>query len=290
FSIDQPISNLSIDVASSDAGEIHRLLISSGALPEIEEQFRTYGVELSGKLNFNGTLAGALKDPLVSGRAELGSLIVNGRDLGSLTANIASTATETRIDNGRLTQPNGGGAQFALVMPRTGDSNTSIEATLDRMNAGNLLAALPMTRATREQIGDTDAEASGSVKITGIPKNMSGVADLRFGRGRLAGEPLQGLSAHATFAGSTVNLESVDANFDAGHIVGNGKYDTETKAFDVRFTGDRVQLERLAALTSRPGLPKLGGTAKLSATASGIFTDITSYQINFDGESTDVTI
>ena len=290
FSMEQPVSNLRLDVASTDAAELQRLLITSGALPEVEEQFRTYEIDLGGKLNFNGTLTGAMKDPLVNGHAELGSLIMNDRDLGSLTANITSTATETRVNNGRLVQPNGGGAQFALLIPRTGENNTSIEATLDRMNAGNLIAALPLTKDTRDKISDTDAEASGSLKIDGIPKKMSGVADLRFGRGRLAGEPLQSLSAHATFAGSTVNLERVDADFDAGHITGNGKFDTETKAFDVKFSGDRVQLDRLAAFANRPGLPKLGGTAKLNATASGIFTDISSYQIDFNGESSDVTV
>src|SRR5689334_376860 len=290
FSIDEPVSNLRVDVASTDASEIQRLLITSGALPEGEEQFHTYGIDLGGKLNFKGTLTGALKDPLVSGHAELGSLIMNGRDLGSLAANLSSTATETHVDNGKLTQANGGGAQFALLIPRIGESNTSIEATLDRMNAGNLIAALPMTRETRQQIGDTEAEASGSVRITGIPNNMSGVADLRFGKGRLAGEPLQSLTAHATFAGSSVNIESLDANFDAGHIAGNGKFDTKTKAFDVKFSGDRVQLERLSAFSNRPGLPQLGGTASLTASASGNFDDVTSWQINFNGESKDVTI
>jgi len=290
FSIDEPVSNLRVDVASSDASEIQRLLITSGTLPEVEEEFRTYGIDLGGKLNFNGTLAGALKDPLVSGHAELGSLIMNGRDLGSLTANVSSTQTETRVDNGRLIQANGGGAQFALLIPRTGENNTSIEATLDRMDAGNLIAALPLTRETREQIGETEADASGSVKITGIPNNMSGVADLRFGKGHLAGEPLQSLTAHATFAGSSVNVETLDANFDAGHIAGNGKFDTKTKAFDVKFSGDRVQLERLAAFSSRPGLPQLGGTANLTASASGNFDDVTSWQINFNGESNNVTI
>jgi translocation and assembly module TamB len=290
FSIDEPVSNLHVDMASTDASEIQRLLITSGAIPEVEEQFHTYGIDLGGKLNFKGTLTGALKDPLVSGHAELGSLIMNGRDLGSLAANLSSTATETRIDNGKLTQANGGGAQFALLIPRIGESNTSIEATLDRMNAGNLIAALPMTRETRQQIGDTEAEASGSVRITGIPNNMSGVADLRFGKGRLAGEPLQSLTAHATFAGSSVNIETLDANFDAGHIAGNGKFDTKTKAFDVKFSGDRVQLERLSAFSNRPGLPQLGGTASLTASASGNFDDVTSWQINFNGESKDVTI
>src|SRR5205823_40450 len=120
--------------------------------------------------------------PMLSGHAELGSLIMNGRNLGALTANVSSTASETRVDHGRLLQANGGGAQFALVIPRTGENNTSIDATLDRINAGNLIAALP-SRQTRDAFGDTDAEASGSLKISGIPNNMSGVADLKFGKG-----------------------------------------------------------------------------------------------------------
>ena len=86
------------------------MLITSGAIPELEEEFRTYGIEIGGKLAFNGTLNGALKDPIVSGHTELGSLVMNGRDLGSLVANISSTAAETRISEGHLAQANGGGA------------------------------------------------------------------------------------------------------------------------------------------------------------------------------------
>ena len=150
FSVEQPTSNLHVDVTSTDAGELQRLFITSGAVPELEEQFRTYGIELGGRLAFNGTVSGALKDPIVSGHAELGSLIMNERDLGSLTANLSSTAAETRVNDGRLTQANGGGAQFALVVPRAGENNISIDARLDRMNAGNLIAALPLQAATRE--------------------------------------------------------------------------------------------------------------------------------------------
>ena len=290
FSIEQPTSNLRIQLASSDAAELQRLLISSGAIPEIEEQFRTYGIDLGGKLAFNGTLNGALKDPIVSGHAELGSLIMNGRDLGSLTANLSSTATETRVSDGRLTQANGGGAQFALLMPRTGKDNISIDATLDRMNAGNLIAALPK-KDLREQLGDTEADVSGTLKISGAPNQMSGVADLRFGPGRLGGEPLQGLTAHATFSGSTVAVDKVDANFNAGHLFGNGKYDTQTKVFELTATGDRVQLDRLAAFANRPNLPKLSGTAVLKELkASGVFLDVSTYQITFDAVSSDVTL
>lgn len=290
FSIEQPASNLRVDLVSTDASELQRLLISSGALPELEEQFRTYGIDLGGRLAFNGTLAGALKSPIVSGHAELGSLIINQRDIGSLTANIASTAAEMRVTDGRLIQANGGSAQFALVVPSTGTDNISIEATLTRMNAGDLIVVLPLSKQTREQFGDTQSEVSGSVKINGIPKAMSGTADLNFGKGRLAGEPLQSLSAHATFSGSSVTLTSFDANFDAGHLAGSGKFDTQTQAFELRASGERVQLDRLTTLANRPNLPKLAGTAKLNIEASGIFKDVSSYQINFDGESNDAML
>jgi translocation and assembly module TamB len=290
FSIDEPISNLRVDLTSSDASELQRLLISSGALGQVDDEFHRYAIELGGKLIFNGTLTGALKDPIVSGHAELGSLSMNGRDLGSLTANLSSTATETRVSDGRLAQANGGGAQFALVVPRAGKDNISIDATLDRMNGGNLIAALPI-KDWRDQLADTEADVSGTLKINGVPNQMSGVADLRFGQGRLGGEPLQNLTAHAVFSGSTVNVDKVDVNFNAGHLSGSGKFDTQTKAFGLVASGDRVQLDRLEALAKRPSLPKLTGTAAIKELkATGVGADISTYQISFDAESTDAAI
>src|SRR6267143_6819244 len=101
--------------------------------------------------------------------------------------------------------------QFTLDAPRSGENNITLEATLDRMNAGNLIAALPLSKSTRAQLADTQADASGQIKISGIPNAMAGSADLRFGPGRLGGEPPQCLGARATFAGATANIENVDA-------------------------------------------------------------------------------
>jgi len=134
-------------------------------------------------LVFNGTLQGKLTDPIVNGHAELGSFQVNGNDLGSLNANLASTPDELRINNGRLLQANGGGVQFTLVAPRAGTNNASIDATLDRANGAAILGALPLNKQTREAIGDTQSDVSGSVRISGLPGAMSGSADLRFGPG-----------------------------------------------------------------------------------------------------------
>lgn len=289
FAIAQPTSNLRVDLASTDAAELQRLLITSGAIPELEEQFRTYNLDLGGRLAFNGTLTGALQDPIVNGHAELASLIVNQRDVGSLSANLASNGVETRVSDGRLVQTGGGSAQFSLVIPRTGTDNISIDAKLDRFGGP---IALPFKTGLANEL-TIDAPISGEVHVAGLTKNMNGTADVRFGAGTIAGEPVQSGSLRATFAGSSVNVEKADLNLDAGHLVATAKIDTATQAFEVQASGDRIQLERLATLINNPNLPKLGGTATIaSLKASGVLNakDFSSYNIEFNAESNNATL
>ena len=291
FSMEQPVSNLQVNLASTDAAELQRLLISSRAIPELEKEFDTYNIDLGGRLVFKGNLTGALNDPIVNGHAELASLILNQRDVGSLTANIASTAAETRVTDAKLIQAGGGSAQFSLALPRVGSDNISIDAQLDRFGGP---ISLPFKSPTG---GDftIDAPISGQVHIAGWPRNMNGLADVRFGSGSILDEPLQNGSARATFNGSTVNIEKADINFAVGHVVATGKIDTATQAFEIQASGDHVQLERLTARLGNPNLPKLTGTATISSLkASGIFNanikDFSSYQIEFNAESNDATL
>jgi len=289
-------SNLQVELNSSDAAELQTVLISSGLLPDVEEQMRTYGIDLAGQLAFNGTLRGKLSSPDIDGRVSLGTLLVNGNDLGSLSASLKMTGAELRIADGRLTEKDGGGMQFTLAAPRTGKDNTTFEATLDRVNAGNLLALFP-TRGhgavvPQSLVSDTQADASGQIKITGIPNAMVGSAELRFGPGRLGGEPLEGMVARATFAGSKVTIENVDARLTAGHIVASGTYDTTSRAFDFEGRAEGVQLSRLFTLTNRPGLTTVSGTADFNAHISGNLSesDFSAYQITFDGQGKEVVI
>jgi translocation and assembly module TamB len=285
-------SNLQVALNSSDAAELQTVLISSGLLPEVEEQMRSYGIELAGQLAFNGSVTGRLGNPDLDGQISLGTLLVNGNDLGSLTASLRMTPDELRIADGRLTERDGGGMQFTLYSPRTGQNNAEFNATLDRVNAGNLIAALPLSKATRSQFADTQADASGIIKITGIPNAMSGSADLRFGPGKLGGEPLEGMVARATFSGSKVSIENIDARLTAGHIVASGSYDTTTKDFDMQGRAEGVQLSRLFALTNRPGLPPVSGLADFTAHVKGNLaeSDFSRYEITFDGQGKDVVI
>ncbi len=120
---------------------------------------------------------------------------------------------------------------------------------------------------------------------------MTGSADLRFGPGRLAGEPLEGLVARATFSGSKVSIENIDAKLAAGHIVASGDYDMSTKVFDLKGRATGVQLSRLFSLTGQQGAT-VAGTANFNAQISGNLSesDFSGYQITFDGEGNNVVI
>lgn len=285
-------SNLLVDLNSIDAAELQRVVVSSGVLPDLEDQINQYGLELRGSFAFNGTIRGKLKSPEFDGQVSLGSLVVNGNDLGTLSASLVATQTEFRIADGKLVERDGGGIQFSLNAPRTGDNNISVDATLDRVNAAVLLAVLPLNKDTRERLGDTQADVSGHVAITGLPKAMNGSAELQLAAGRIAGEPFESIVARATFNGSKVNLESVDARFAAGHITASGTLDNDTKLLDLQAAAQGIQLSRIAALSGKPSLQNLNGTADVTAHISGNFLekDFSSYQITFDANGKDVSI
>ena len=284
-------SNLQVHLASTDAGELQRVVITSGLAPALEDKLTDYGIDLAGNLDFNGTVRGKLDDPLVNGRFSLGALMINGRDLGALTASIESDANSTRIPDGRLTQANGGNAQFALNVPRAGTDNVSLDATLDRIDIGSLIAALPTTQqsSVTNQLAAA-GPTSGSVHITGIPGAMSGNADLRAGPGQIKNTPFDEIALKATFSGKTVNLENLNARFSGGTLQANGTIDIESKRFDLRAQGQNVRLDLLTGLTGASGVPNLAGTADFTASAAGDYDDPRSYKIELNGTGQNVAV
>jgi len=283
-------SDLAVNLDSADAAELQRVILSTGLLPDIERQANDRGLALAGRLRFVGTVRGALEDPLVNGRFELGSLLARGRDLGSLSAEIVSDAEATRINNGRLAEPNGGGAEFAAVIPRAGSDNVSFEATLDRADAGNLLAALGLGGEAAGRGLAGLGPASGRVAVRGFPGAMTGAADLRVGAGRLGDQPYNEITARATFEGPVVNVESVVVDLAAGRITASGTANAETQAFDLRAQGTGVSLSLINDLSGSRGLPRLGGAADFTATAAGNLLDPTSYRVQLESRGRDVTI
>ena len=294
FSLDRDDSDLRVSLASEDASELQRVLFSTGLFDELETQLERSKVELAGKLSFEGQVRGRLRDPSLDGRASLASLIVNGRDLGSLEAGVVKTPGELAINDGRLVEPDGGGVQFSLraALGPEGLTNASLSATLDRANAGNLSAALAGFNPNLARL-ELESELSGSVRVDGIPDAMNGRAELNFGRGRINREPFQSITARATFNGPLVNLESVVAQLDAGRVTANGTFNTRNQALDINAEAKGIEIERLAAFAPDPGaLPQVTGTADLSAHITGVLSeeDFSNFNVTFDGEGRDVKV
>jgi translocation and assembly module TamB len=291
-------SNLQVNLISDDAAELQRVVVASNLSPQLENALHDYGVDLAGRLEFNGTLRGALSDPIVNGRASLASLLVNGRDLGSLAATLASDATATRVTEGKLTARGGGTAQFTANLPRAGKDNVSLEATLDRFDIGGIIGALPLPSLGGAQgAAGTELAAvgptSGHIKVDGLPGAMSGSADLRAGPGQIRGEPFDEIVAKATFAGSNVTLDTLDARFPNGRVTGGGKYNTEDKRFEFNAKGAGVRLDLVQSLFGSPGshaMPNVGGSFDFTAQGSGVAGKPRTYNVTLDGAGRDVTI
>src|SRR5207249_1616159 len=115
----------------------------------------------AGQLSVNANIRGKLDAPDFDGRVSLGSLVINGADTGTLTASLVANATEFRINDGRLTERDGGSLQFSINGPRNLEKNISVDATLDRTNAVLLMTALPLSKDVKERLSDTQSAVSG---------------------------------------------------------------------------------------------------------------------------------
>ncbi|HEX8337735.1 MAG TPA: translocation/assembly module TamB domain-containing protein, partial [Pyrinomonadaceae bacterium] len=293
-------SDLAVNLNSTDAAELQNVVLSTGLLAGFEDKVKAIGV--AGNLRFNGTVTGDLDAPIVNGRFELQSLALRGRDLGGVSADIASNAAETRIDNGRLAEPDGGGVAFKALIPRAGENNIEFDATLENVNAGNLVAAL----VTDEKGGSGQlagnlagmGPASGTVSVKGYPGAMKGSADLRVAGGRIGATPYDEIVARATFDGPSVMLDSFNVRLGDGSITAAGGIEIASGAQglpgatvkDFRVEGKNVDLGLVTALFGGGSLPALSGKADFTATLAGNVADPSSIRADINAQGREVTV
>jgi autotransporter translocation and assembly factor TamB len=309
-------TDLAVNLNSTDASELQAVVLSTGLLPrDVESKVNDSALRLAGNLSFKGTVTGALDAPVVNGRFELQSLTMRERDLGALSADVASNAAETRVTNGRLAEPDGGGVTFTAVIPRAGQDNVEFDAALEGVNAGNLLAALgvggaqspagatPMT-TTGAVVGQLSGmgPASGKISVRGYPGAMTGSADLRVAAGRIGSTPYDEIVARATFSGASVNLDAFDLRLGDGRVTAGGRIDfgrSNTGGIDIpsvnvqdfRVEGKNVDLALFTSLFGAGrGLPALAGKADFAATLSGNPLDPATLKAEVNAQGRDVAV
>ncbi len=282
-------SNLNVALNSTNAAEIERIVRVLNLSPELETQLDSLQVELAGNLSFTGNITGNLTDPAIEGRAALETLRVRGQNLGSLATDVSVTSGGIALNNGLLTESDGGTLAFNVSAPNTGTNNASVQAKLDRVNIGNLLAALPFELPAN--IRNLRADTSGTVNISGIPNQLQGEANITSTGGTIDGQAFDNLEARASFAGNLVTIENFEAKFGAGFVRAAGNYNTETSAIDLNVTGKDVLLERLRPfIPNGADLPNIKGTADLTAQITGRADQPSTYNVNFSGVGRDITL
>ncbi len=289
FDLRDDASDLKFAVSSTDGGEIKRLIQITGALPEMEQQIDSLKLEFAGNLSFDGSVTGNIYDPNIDGKLKVDTVLMRQRVLGSVSTDVAVNPTGVDLRNGMLNERTGGTADFAINIPYGTPNSTSVTASLNGVDAGNLLAALPVELP--ERLSDLSGKTTGKVDIRGLPNNAEGSIDLKATGGTIAGQTFDGLTANAVFRGTEIVLQSGEIRLGAGSVTAKGTYDRKAGNFDVDVNGKQVPAPLvLSFLPKSDSIPAIGGLVDLNAKATGIADRPATYDVRFDGNARQVTI
>ena len=289
FDLKDENSNLNLALRSTDASEVDRLVRVLGISSELENQLDSMQVQFAGNLTFDGNITGNLSDPTIDGRATLASLAMHGREIGSVSTDIFASPVGVNLRNGKLQERNGGSALFAVNIPYGGANNIAVTATLTGVNAGNLLAALPVVLP--ERIRDLDGSTTGTVDIRGLPNQSQGEINLSAARGMVAGQRFDNMVVKAVFSGTLIDLQRGEMQIGAGRLTAGGNYDRASTAFNLDLTGKTIPAPLLIALLPKNNnVPVITGDVDFIARANGDYDKTPSYNVNFSGSALSVIV
>lgn len=288
FDLRSEDSDLELNLNSSDAAEVEQLVRIFGVSPTFEEQFDSMKAAVGGQLKFNGTIKGNLTDPLIDGTAFLEKISLRGVDLGSLSTGISVGPDGTEFTNGKLSDPDGGTLTFTASIPSVGVNNISVDAELTDINVARLLAAIPADLP--EPIRSMSGKTSGTVQLSGLPKESVGEVDIKAAQGTIGGQDFDSLAVKAVFRGSQIDLAEGTISVGSGRLTAGGSYDMDTTEFDLDVTGDKVPLALVSTLIPSASVPSLSGEAAFTAKAVGRGNATETFNINFQGVASSVAV
>lgn len=290
FDLNGNNSNLDLRVSSTDASEVDRFVRVLNLSETLNQQLDSYEAEFAGNFTFDAKLTGNISDPFIEGNADLDSVILRGRNIGSLASGIKISPTEIEFRDGILMESDGGSLSFDVNAPRFGTNNITVQAKLDRVDLGSLLSGLAID-SLPSSLRDIKADTSGDLSLSGLPNEMQGEANLVAKNGSVQGQSFDSLESKILFLQTLVNVEKFEVKFGEGLLKANGSYETNTTAFNFEANGNDVPVSRIFAFfPSNPSIPEIEGLVNVTAKATGIGSDSTSYNINFNGVGSRIII
>jgi len=282
-------THLAVAIHSTEASEIDRMMRVLGVSQDFEEQLDSMQVQFAGNLTFDGAVTGSTSKLTVTGPLAVDRVTMRGRELGSMASDILIAPAGVELRNGRLAESGGGTAVFTVVIPASGVNNTTVDATLTNINAGNLLAALPIDLPAR--IRDLNGNTSGRVDIKGLPNEANGTIDLSAQNGTIASQTFDGLQVKASFVGTLVEIERAEMRVAAGRLSATGNFDRASEAFNMDLAGTAMPLTLVTALLPpSDSIPVMTGDVSFTARASGVYFRTQTYNISFSGSAPEVVV
>jgi len=289
FDLANENSNLDVALNSTDANEVERIIRVLGLSDTLNDQLSSTDAQFRGNLAFTGKFTGNFNDPTITWHASLDTLVLRGRDVGSISTDISRSPETLELRNGMVRDRQGGTTAFTLTAPTGGQNNTSVNATLTNVNAGDLLAALPVDLT--ERLRDFTGQTSGTVNLTGLPNNSQGEINISSTGGTIGGQAFDSLTAKAVFNGTRIDLQTGEIRVGQGSVSAKGTYDRVSTDFDFDIKGKTVPLPlALTFLPRSDAMPSITGTTDFTATAVGAYNKPSTYNVNFNGSGHNVAI
>jgi translocation and assembly module TamB len=281
---------LSVEFHSGNLAEFDTVLRDLGLTRNGRSGAAALPVALNGQAQFQGTWAGSLASPRLTGSLkatqiafDLPSQIndASGKPQvmrwDSITAEGAYDAEHIAIVHGQLQR---GAAQILVdgtlvaavpvekhAVAKSGelpafDNNAvlHLHAHAAKLSVSDLL---PLAGVDAPITGWLDAQ----ITADGPLRALGGSGSLQLSDGNIYGEPVSTLRAQGSLTNQVLKLTSVIAASPAGGVTGSGTYDVRAHRFEGQASGGGVNLAKIEQLrTSAPGLTGILG---FHVTASG---------------------
>jgi translocation and assembly module TamB len=249
---------LEVALDANDAAELQMLALDFAQATGTEEalQFvkavREREVQLTNKLSFHGRVTGSLDDPQVRGRLGLDAINLHDELLGGLTGELMYGDQTLQLEQARLTQAEGGRAEFAFKYPFQVENGGELRARLEKFALG------PVVRIFATPPVEIVGEVTGHAAITGLPEAMRGQADYRIAQAKLGERALDEASGRLALNGTRIEAENLKLRSGTGQITGAAALDTKTKGYRVSLRGEGLEVGEFVNAAREVPLPLAG--------------------------------
>ncbi len=264
---------LNVAMNADDAAELQALVLNltKDLNPEAIKEFTEQEIQLTNKLSFNGRITGSLEKPQISGRFNLDAVNWHDEPLGAIAGDLTYAGDALKVENGLLTQPDNGQAEFAVDVPFNVENGIAVKTKLKGFSLGSALHAALSVPV------EVAGFATGQAEITGLPEAMRGTAEFKIANGKYGTKTFDDFTSKLTLDGSRIELTDLNLRTGTSSLAGNFTVDTKTKGYKAKLQGEGIDLNEwvnIALDENEPRIPLSGRVnIKLEAEAAEFVLD-----------------